>query len=193
VDLDSENLLVRRWRTGDRRAFEALFWVHRHRAYRLAYRLMGSPEDADDVLQEAWMRAFKAMSDFDGRARFGTWLFRIVLRTAADERRRQRRRSGAVDLHLTAENMAAKVRYDPSEGAQVHELEAALQTALRVLPAEQCAALVLVSFEGMTYAEAAEVQQCPEGTLAWRISEARRRLVELLAPHLESKGTNDAM
>jgi RNA polymerase sigma-70 factor (ECF subfamily) len=75
--------------------------------------------------------------------------------------------------------------------AAAGELNEALHKAMQALSVEQRSALVLVAFEGMSYAEAAEVQQCPAGTLAWRVAEARRRLAEKLGPHLERTGGSD--
>ena len=184
VDGDAERRLVTRCGAGDWKAFEMLLAAHRDQAYRLAYRLTGSHADADDVLQDACLRAFRGMSKFDGRARFGTWFWRILVRAGADHERRRKRQPVVANLAQVEEPRAPAARRDPSERAAASELNEALNEALQSLSAEQRVALVLISFEGMSYAEAAEVQQCPQGTLAWRVAEARRRLVEKLAPYL---------
>ena len=75
---------------------------------------------------------------------------------------------------------------DPLENTVANELREALHNAMRLLPAQQRAALVMVTYDGMSYAQVAHALDCPEGTVAWRISEARRKLTALLAPHLGS-------
>ena len=189
MDADLERRLVRRAGKGDGTALQQLFVPHRDRAYRLAYRLTGSHADADDVLQEAWLRAFRGISTFDGHARFGTWLYRIVLNAAADCSRRQARANEVEGARLNEEPVADG--QGPIGSAEAAELGQALQTALHALPWDQREALVLVAFEGMTYAQAAAVQQCAEGTLAWRVAEARRRLARRLAPYVSGGGRED--
>jgi len=191
VDADAERRLVKCCQTGDRNALESLLEAHRDRAYRLAYRLTGSHADTDDVLQEAWLRVFRGMRRFDARARFGTWLCRIVLRASVDHQRLRIRRMDARSLTGIEETQAAPAAGDPSEMAAAAELNDALHEAMQALPVAQRSALVLVALEGMSYAEAAEVQQCRQGTLAWRVAEARRRLAEKLAPHLDAAGGSD--
>lgn len=188
VDIDAERRLVRRSQAGDRGAFDALIRAHRDRAYRLAYRLTGSHADADDVLQEAWLRGYRGITEFGGRARFGTWFFRILLRAAASHRRRLGRRADGEGGTALEGSEAVSGAADPQQRAAAHELHDALQEALCSLPADQRGAVVLVAFEGLSYAEAAEAQGCPEGTLAWRVAEARRRLARKLAPYLDSAG-----
>ena len=191
---EAEGELVARCQRGDWRAFEALLAPCRTRAYRLACRLTGSHVDAEDALQDALLAAFLGMRTFKGRSRFSTW-FRTILTRAALDRAREggRRRSeggpGGGPMHgLLADGD------DPATRAEDGELTAALDEALWSLPAELRAAVVLVAFEGMTYAEAARILECPEGTLAWRIAKARQRLSQLLAAHLDlERGANDAM
>ncbi len=191
VDETQERRLIARWQAGERDALEALFHTHCDRAYGLAHRLTGSHADADDVLQDAWLRAVRGLSQFDGRARFGTWFYSILLRVAADHARRRRRRAAVESLTEAPEAQAPAAGADPSERAAAGELKDALQQAIRALPVKQRAALVLVAFEGMSYAEAAKVMDCSDGTLAWRVAEARRRLADKLAPYLDKAGGAD--
>jgi len=184
VGSHDERSLVEQCRSGNRQAFGALFEAHHRWAYRLSYRLTGSHADADDVLQESWLHVLRGMSQFDGRAGFGRWLARIIVRVAISKKRRGMDRRARRDLDSEKEPQAG-TGSDPRKRAEVAELNAALRRAMSTLPPAQRAALVLVALEGFSYAEAAEILQCPEGTLAWRVAEARRKLAERLVPYLE--------
>lgn len=181
---EQQDILVRA-RQGDADAFAALLDGSRHRAWRLAYRMTGSYGDADDVLQEALIRAFEGIRGFRGRSRFDTWFTRIVLNVASSLSRATARRPRA-DGFAAAERVGtSEAGQDPLLLAEASELQEALQAALLRLPTEQRAAFVLVAFEGLSYAEAAETLQCPDGTLAWWVAEARRKLAETMAPYLD--------
>ena len=194
MDEATERGLVARCQAGDLRAFEALLRPCRDRAYRLAVRLAGSQPDADDVLQDALLRAFRGIERFDGRSRFGTWFWRIVVRAAADRARRIRRRADRDVAHAAADDVPAPASSDPVHVAAARESVSALMHAIDALPEDQRTALVLVAMERMTYAEVAQIQQCPEGTVAWRVAQARRRLAERLGVHFgPSRGTDHAV
>lgn len=176
--------LLARSKAGDKAAFERLCRAVGDRAYGLAYRLTGSHADADDVLQEARLHAYKGIGSFDGRAEFDTWFFRILVNAAATHGRREGRRVDAGSVDEMPEPANAAAGGDPARAAERNELNAAVQRALLGLPVDQRMALVLVAFQGFTYADAAAVQGCPEGTLAWRVAEARRKLALELASFL---------
>jgi RNA polymerase sigma-70 factor, ECF subfamily len=177
----AEHNLIRRCQRGEWQVFDRLLEPHRHRVYRLAYRLTGSHADADDVLQDALLRAFRGLASFDGRAAFGTWLWRIVTTAAIDHNRRQGRHRTAQGLEGAPAYRPDSVSNDPVERAAARELDQTLNRALGALQADQRSALVLVALEGLTYADAARVLECPVGTLAWRVAEARRKLNDELA------------
>jgi len=184
MDAGGREGLLERSKAGDKAAFERLCRAVGDRAYGLAYRLTGSHADADDVLQEARMNAYKGIGSFDGRAQFDTWFFRILVNAAATHGRREGRRADAGSVDWMAEPAETAAGGDPARAAERNELNAAVQRALLGLPADQRTALVLVAFQGFTYADAAAVQGCPEGTLAWRVAEARRKLALELAAFL---------
>ena len=191
MDLHEERRLVRCCQKGDRNALESLMTAYRDGSYRLAYRFTGSHADTDDVLQEAWLRVYRGIEQFDGRARFGTWLRTILLNVAVDHQRRRSRRVETERLSAARDSQTTGASSDPSQMAAAGELKEALHEAMQALSVEQRSALVLVAFEGLSYADAAEIQQCPTGTLAWRVAEARRQLAEKLGPHLERTGGGD--
>ena len=184
MDPQEERGLIDGCRAGSPGAFETLFNERREQSYRLAYRLTGSHADADDVLQHAWLRAFQGLRSFDGRSRFSTWFYQILVHSAADLGRRRSRGRSMLQPVSADKWEARKPEGDPVEQAQSNEFKKALNDAMRKLPRDLRAALALVAYEQMSYREAAEIQSVPEGTLAWRVSEARRRLAHKLAPFL---------
>ena len=187
MDPHRERRLIRRCQKGDWAAFEALFHAHRERTYRLLCRLCGSQAEADDLHQEMWMRAYRGMSGFDGQARLSTWLCRIGWRAFADRQRDLQGDRRLRELPETEEQMPASDGAEPDERLEAAEASEALEEAMSSLPAEQRAALVLVCFEEMSYAQAATVQDCPTGTVAWRVAAARRKLTERMAPYLDQE------
>ena len=181
---NDERSLVKRWQSGDRAAFNPLFHANREWAYRLSYRLTGSHADAKDVVQEAWLQVVRSIGQFDGRARFAQWFSRIIIRVAGH----RGSRTGVAKLErlsLETEPQADAAGSDPVREAELKELDAAVRDAVDALPEDQRAALILVAIDGFSYAEAAEIVRCPQGTVAWRVAEARRKLAEKLAPYVE--------
>lgn len=172
-----------RARSGDRAAFGRLVQHYQRRVYAAALHLLGNHADADDATQETFVRAYRALHTFDGRADFFTWLYRIAVNTSLNFMRSGRRkgalgqRGGAEATHLggrpEALGMAPR---DPerhreisAEMQRVMEAVAALSPPLRVT-------LVLSAVEDLPHKQIAEILEVPEGTVGWRINEARRLL-----------------
>jgi RNA polymerase sigma-70 factor (ECF subfamily) len=174
--------LVERARGGDRRAFGELVRRHQERAYRTAFHVVGHHGDADDVLQEAFVRAYRGLATFDGRSEFGTWLHRIVVNVGLNLLRTRKRRAYLVardDDGVCARTLAGSA--DPGREAVARdELERTL-TALAELPAPLRVTLVLATVEEMAYKDIAVALGIPEGTVAWRVNQARKHLREKLA------------
>jgi RNA polymerase sigma-70 factor (ECF subfamily) len=166
--------LLSRHVAGDRDAFTTLVERHRDRLWRVALRTLGNPDDAADAVQEALLSAYRGAQAFRGDAAVTTWLHRIVVNACLDlARRRAVRPTVPLDEQLHASGV------DP-HGAS--ETAADLLAALRQLPAEQAAAVVLVDAEGMPVAEVAIVLGVPVGTVKSRCARARGRLAVLLSP-----------
>lgn len=162
----SEAELLERARQGDHRAFAELLQRHDAGLRALAYRLMGDRTLMDDALQEAYVKAYKALPRFRGEAGFGTWLYRIVYNTSIDMLRRTRE-----VVPLTPSIVVA----GPSvEGSVVARLD--VSAALRSLSAEHRSVLVLVDALGFDYGDAAEVLEIPIGTVRSRLARARRAM-----------------
>ncbi|MGH3029754.1 MAG: RNA polymerase sigma factor [Gaiellaceae bacterium] len=168
--MDPDELLVRRAQQGDRYAFEMLVERHQARLYTLAARLLGSREDAADAVQEAFLRAWLGLARFRGGARFSTWLYRIGLNAAHDQR-----------LKRKAEPAGERPEpVDPRDRFAESELSGELQDALNALEESFRVAVVLSDVLGCSYAEIAELTGVPEGTVKSRIFRARGELAERL-------------
>jgi RNA polymerase sigma-70 factor (ECF subfamily) len=176
---------------GDPDAFAALVRRHRDRLWAVALRTTGNPEDAADALQDALVSAYRRAGSFRGDAAVTTWLHRVVVNACLDRLRAQKvRRTEPLpdDLDRSAPALVAAggtaEPTDPADRADRAERRRTVLAALRRLPDEQRAALVLVDMEGWSVAEAARVLGCAEGTVKSRCSRGRARLAELLRPLL---------
>jgi RNA polymerase sigma-70 factor (ECF subfamily) len=166
---------VRRARGGDLAAFEELVRGHQADVYRLALQLVRDPPTAEDVTQEAFVRAFRSLRRFRGSSKFSTWLFRITRNCAVDAiRRRERRR--------TYERAALA----PDVPVQEPSLRAALEEAIEGLPPDLREPFVLIEVLGLSYAEASVVLSTSAGTLKSRMHRARRVLMDALGEEAET-------
>lgn len=172
---------IERARRGDRAAFGKLVRRYQRRVYGAAFRIAGNHDDARDVAQEAFVRAFRGIGSFDGRADFFTWLYRIVVNTALNQRRRVKRRAERpLEEEILPEPLQRRADGDPARELELKRLLRRVHRAVDALSEGQRAAVVLVLMEGMSYREAAEVLECSEGTVGWRVHEARTRLRQAL-------------
>ena len=177
-----------RARAGDQRAFTELVRHYDHRLRALAYRLLGDRAAMDDALQEAYVKAFRALPGFRGEAGLGTWLYQITYRACVDLQRREgRHRAGPLDPSDPAGHAAGPEAAAGSSGASTVDPAATatartdLQRALAALPVDQRAAVLLVDAEGLDYDDAASVLGVAPGTIASRLSRARAALRTALA------------
>jgi RNA polymerase sigma-70 factor (ECF subfamily) len=167
---DPDAPLVARAQRGDRWAFEQLVERHQHRLFTLAARTLGSFDEAADAVQEAFIRAWLALDRFRGGSLFSTWLYRIALNAAHDQR--LKRRTEVLD--------EIREPADPKDAFLASELSGALQAALNELEDDYRVAVVLFDVLGCSYAEIAELTEVAEGTVKSRIFRGRSRLAELL-------------
>lgn len=169
----SDDELVARARTGDHTAFGLLLRRHDSAMRRLAFRLLADATAMDDVLQDAYLRAFRALSGFRQGAQFGSWLYRITYNACIDELRRARRRP----LAMADTPERATARPGPERAVTATEL---VRSALAALPADQRVAVVLVDGEGFDSRSAARILGVPVGTVASRLSRARGQLRRMM-------------
>ena len=172
----NDEMLVRRARAADSSACEELFHRYRTDSYRCAYRLLGNEQDALDVVQEAMLKAFSALGDFDGRSGFRTWLLRIVTNTALDWGRRRKRRPGEAGGQTRGSAYEPATLDDPARRLHQADLRLALERALGHLTPTIRTTFILFAELGLSYKEIAETQNVPIGTVMSRIHAAREKL-----------------
>lgn len=182
--------LLRAHVEGDPEAFGLLFARHRDRLWAVALRTMGNPHDAADGLQDGMIAAFRRASSFRGDSAVTTWLHRVVVNACLDRLRAAKvRRADTLDTEAgaaVAERAAGlgvaanQGSSDPHEHAVSNDRRQRVLAALRRLPRDQRAALVLVDMEGWSVAEAADILDCAPGTVKSRCSRGRARLAALL-------------
>lgn len=175
--------LVAAAKGGDRGAFEALVQRYRKRIFALALHITGSASEADDITQEVFLKAYRALGDFEGRSQFFTWVYRMTVNRSLNARRdRARRGEDGLDDPRIELAIAVDARSNPNRAAELRQTYVRLLRALDSLPADMRTTVILVSLQGMSHGEVAVVQNVSEGTIAWRMHEARRRLNEAMAP-----------
>jgi RNA polymerase sigma-70 factor (ECF subfamily) len=185
--------LLRAHVDGDAEAFGVLFARHRERLWAVALRTMGNPEDAADGLQDGLIAAFRRAGSFRGEAAVTTWLHRVVVNACLDRLRASKVRVADplpddLDAHESRGSLrtATDGALDPAEVSVADERRRTVLAALRTLPDEQRAALVLVDMEGYAMADVAQMLDCAVGTVKSRCSRGRARLAELLAERLDA-------
>lgn len=183
--------LVRRAAGGDRAAFDLLVERHQRRAVAVAYRLLGNRDDALEVTQAAFLKAYRSVGTLQTPEAFTGWLLRIVSNLSLNYRRgRSLRRGEALpDDDAFAEGGSAASDWlgagaDPTRGIEGRELGEALARALQRLSEKQRAALVLFTIEGRPQKEIAETLGCSVEAVKWHVFQGRKRLRELLKDHL---------
>ncbi len=171
-------------------AFEELLSSHVRSIYRVAYRLAGNADDAEDLMQEAVAEAFRAFDRYQPGTYFDRWVYRIMQRTHIDWiRRRGRRPEISFDAPTGPEGGPLLARLgdreaDPQHLTEVQDLDGPIQAALDSLPPEFRAVVVLADIEGLSYDEIAAAAACPVGTVRSRLHRAREALREALRPYL---------
>jgi RNA polymerase sigma-70 factor (ECF subfamily) len=168
--MDEESQLVARARAGDRHAFEGLVRLHADRLHAVVLRVTGDRYEAEEVVQETFLRAWRNLGRFEGRSRFFTWLYRIGI----NEARRSQERRGARPAPLEdAPAEIADEREAPHVRAEAHDLHHALEAAILALPLDYRMPLVLRDVEGFSTAEAAAVMELGEAAFKSRLHRAR--------------------
>lgn len=182
--------LVLRVQQGDKSAFDLLVIKYQHKIIQLVNRYVKDPSEAQDVAQEAFIKAYRALGNFRGESAFYTWLYRIAINTAKNYLvSRARRNSDAqVDIH-DAEQIENAPQLQGIETPERHlfnqEIVETIKAAIESLPEEMRIAIMLREFEGMSYEEIAEAMDCPVGTVRSRIFRAREAIDNKLQPLLD--------
>ena len=183
-----EVALIQQAKNGDVVAFNRLVLEYQQPVYNVAYRIMGEPQTAEDMTQDAFISAYKSLNRFRG-GNFKAWLMRIVTNGCYDElRRRKRRPQSSLDEIMDVNESFAFLR-NPEEGPEAHqqrvELMQAIESCLGDLPDDQRVTAVLCDVEGYDYKEIAEITSVSLGTVKSRISRARNKLRDCLQGFME--------
>lgn len=187
----SEGILVERCRRGSMDAFEELVRQYERKVYSIAYRMTGNHEDACDLAQEAFLRVYRNIATFRGKAMFSTWLYRIATNVCLDELRRRRRyRADSLDEPVaTANGEMAREMANHTEGPdgalERKEMQRVIREAVGELSPDHRMVVTLRDFEGFSYEEIAGVLNCSLGTVKSRLSRARHELKDILSKRLE--------
>ena len=182
----SDHEIVLRARDGDHEAFRILVKRHETRVHALALRLLRDPDWAQDAVQEAFIKAYRALRKFEGRSAFGTWMYRLTYNHCLDMRRadksgryvewEEERAMGASDSPALASSIRG-----PEEEIERGELREQLQKAIETLPEPIRQTLVMREIDGLRYGEIADLLEIPKGTVMSRLFHARKRLREVLS------------
>jgi RNA polymerase sigma-70 factor (ECF subfamily) len=188
---ESDQLLVERAQRGDKRAFELLVEKYQRKLGRLLSRLIRDPGEVEDVTQEAFIKAYRALPSFRGDSAFYTWLYRIGINTAKNYLVAMGRRAPtsteveAEDAEGYAEGELLRDINTPESLLLSKEIAGTVNAAIESLPEELRSAIQLRELEGMSYEEIARMMDCPIGTVRSRIFRAREAIAERLKPLLD--------
>lgn len=188
---EQEARLVKRAQKGDTGAFEVLMLAHQQYAYNLALRGLGDAQEAEDLTQEAFLRAWQALPRFRGQARFATWLYRIVVNMCYQRLPKLRREMQALpaeevlapDLGAGAAGYPLAQQADPARAVQLRETMQYLHEQIEALPETYRMIVLLRYVLELDYAEIAEVLEIPMGTVKTALHRSRNRLQDSLAAY----------
>lgn len=189
---NTDQELVRRFKGGDRSAFDLLFVRYRQKILSLVGRFFSDPEEVEDVAQEVFVKAFRALPNFRGESAFYTWLYRIAINMAKNHLVAKSRRpaSAAIDLEdaqLLDGADALREEEDPEGALARDRLAAEIHQAIADLPDDLRNALALREFDGLSYVKIAAIMECPMGTVRSRIFRAREAIDRRIRPLLQRR------
>ena len=182
--------LVERAQSGDKRAFDMLVLKYQHKVINLVSRYLHNSNDAQDVAQEAFIKAYRALPRFRGDSAFYTWIYRIAINTAKNYLVSMGRRPpasdiDAMDAELYEDNMNIRENATPERLLLKDEIEKVIFSAMDDLPDDLRTAITLRELEGLSYEEIAEAMECPVGTVRSRIFRARDAINSKIEPLLK--------
>lgn len=192
VERSVDQKLVVRVQKGDKTAFDLLVKKYQHRIAKLVSRYVRDRSEVEDVTQEAFIKAFRAIRGFRGESAFYTWLYRIAINTAKNYLVSQSRRPPTLEVETYEEGVGSNGAFanlseetTPERILLADEIARTVQRAMAALPEDLRTAITLRELEGLSYDEIAEVMDCPIGTVRSRIFRAREAIDQELRPLLE--------
>ncbi len=188
AELDKE--LVQRVQQGDKSAYDLLVIKYQHKIVQLVNRFVKDPSEAQDVAQEAFIKAYRALGNFRGDSAFYTWLYRIAINTAKNYLVSRSRRYSDFEVDVQdaeqVENAPQLKGMETPDNVLMNEqIVLVIKSAIEKLPEEMRTAIMLREFEGMSYEEIAQAMDCPVGTVRSRIFRAREAIDKKLSPLLD--------
>ncbi len=188
--LEEDEALVSRAQRGQTRAFDVLIERYKERLYATVYHMTSNREDANDLVQDTFIKAYKSLRSFKGQSSFYTWVYRIAVNRTINFLKRGKNRT-----HHSLDNVDDSIQTDPDfvelmsqdtphREAGLHELQQQLNAALQKLSDNHRAVVVLHDVQGMTHADIAKAMKCSEGTVRSRLFYARQQLQGLLSEYL---------
>lgn len=184
---DSDQQLVKRVQQGDKRAFDLLVLKYQHKIISVVHRYVRDSADVNDVVQEAFIKAYRALENFRGESAFYTWMYRIAINTAKNHLISRGRRPPATDVdiddaeHFSGNDMLQDID-TPESSLFCDQLQEAVQKAITQLPEDLRTAVTLREMEGLSYEEIADIMECPVGTVRSRIFRAREAIDKVIQP-----------
>lgn len=198
ADKRADALLVKRVQKGDNTAFDVLVLKYQHKILKLVMRYIRDPSEAEDVTQEAFLKAYRALPKFRGDSAFYTWIYRIAINTAKNYLVAAKRRP--LDYNLDLQNpeqyeMQARLKdiETPERVMLTEEIRATVNRAIERLPEDLRTAIILREIEGMSYEEIAQAMECPVGTVRSRIFRAREAIDKRLSPLINNQEAGEKM
>lgn len=180
MEKEEDIVLVRRVKNGDRNAFCQLVERYKERIYFITYRMTNNHADADDLSQEAFIRAYESIGSFKEQSSFFTWLYRITVNITINHLKKiGRRQKFALDENISIEGSS-----NPGKISESRELHEVITKAIGSLPLKQRAIVELVILEGLSHRKAGEILGCPEKTVSWYLFQARKKLKEKLKSYV---------
>jgi len=188
---ENERDLVERAKSGEVEAFEQLILNCQKKVFNIAYRMIGNYDDANELAQEVFLRAFRSMKKFKGDALFSTWIYKVTVNVCLDEIRKRKKKI-VVSLDQEIEIKDGEVKRQIPDNAptpdielETKELKNAVNESIQQLPDDYKSIIVLRDIQGFSYFEISKIVNCPEGTVKSRISRARKALKEILLARKE--------
>lgn len=192
----ADAILVRKVQQGDNAAFDVLVRKYQHKILKLVMRYVRDPSEAQDITQEAFLKAYRALPKFRGDSAFYTWIYRIAINTAKNFLVAAKRRPLDYNLDLqdpAQYEMQARLKDidSPERMMLTEEIRTTVNRAIDKLPEDLRTAIILREMEGMSYEEIAQAMECPVGTVRSRIFRAREAIDKRLRPLLDNKTTSE--
>ncbi|MFT6386634.1 MAG: RNA polymerase sigma-70 factor (ECF subfamily) [Cellvibrionaceae bacterium] len=184
---DTDQQLVERVQQGDKRAFDLLVLKYQHKIISVVHRYVRDSADVQDVVQEAFIKAYRALESFRGESAFYTWMYRIAINTAKNHLISRGRRPPATDVDIDdaeyfAGNDSLKDFNTPESSLFCEQLQSAVEASIQGLSEDLRTALTLREMDGLSYEEIADIMKCPVGTVRSRIFRAREAIDKVVQP-----------